>query len=191
MIHKPVVLLLALATLSGPAWAQELLRGPHPFLRDNELSVHGGYTLGIGDTFGGPKAALDYGYRIDGGLWLDLGLSLVAGICRPRVGEAGCARDGDQVEVLAGIKYKLRMNVPVVPYGKLQAGPAYLFPDESRSAFGFVLRGGIGAKYFPYDWIGVGPELTFGVGHAGYEADGPLARTLAGADLLLGAELQF
>jgi hypothetical protein len=93
--------------------------------------------------------------------------------------------------VLAGIKYKLRMNVPVVPYAKLQVGLAYLFPDETSDALGPIARAGLGGHYFFYDWFGVGAEVTLGVGRASYEDTAPLARTLASVDFALGVELQF
>jgi hypothetical protein len=102
-----------------------------------------------------------------------------------------CARKGDAAEVLGGIKWKLRMNVPVVPYAKAVAGLAYLFPDGSRSALGPIVRGGLGAKYFLYEWLGLGLELTASLGHASYQDGAGLDRTLGGVDVALGAELQF
>ena len=54
------------------ALADEFLRGPHPFLRDNELSIHGGLAVQAGDSLSGAKTTLDYGFKIDGGLWLNL-----------------------------------------------------------------------------------------------------------------------
>jgi hypothetical protein len=134
---------------------------------------------------------VDYVYRLDGGFWLDVGLELLSGTCRPRLSTDECGRKGDQADVLAGFKYKLRMNVPVVPYAKAQVGLAYLFPDETKDAVGFVARAGVGGAYFFYDWLGVGAEVLFGVGHAGYVAGAPLARMLGTADFMLGVELQF
>lgn len=171
--------------------ADDFLRGPHPFLKENELSVHGGYAVGFGDTFSGIKAMADYGYQLAGSLWLDVGLGFLSGACRPRATEEGCGlRSGNAAEVLAGIKWKLQMNVPVVPYAKLSGGLAFLFPDEARDAAGLLARGGVGAKYFFYDWFGLGPEITFAVGYAGY-GDAFLARRLIAVDLGLGVELQF
>ena len=180
----------ARAAAAAPA-DDQILRGPHPFLRDNELSFHGGYGAGFGDSFAGWKVAADYGYRLTGGLWLDLGVGFLSGGCRPRPPDAACARKGDAAEVLAGIKWKLRMNVPVVPYAKAVAGLVYLFPDAVRSAVGMSLRAGIGGKYFFYDWFGVGLEVTTTLGAAGYQAGSGLSSTLAGVDLVGGVELQF
>lgn len=178
--------------LAAPALrAEELLRGPYPFRKDNELTFHGGYGAGFGDTFAGAKGAVDYAYKLEGGLWLDLGVGFLGGACRPRQGDPACARKGNSAEVLAGIKYELRMNVPVVPYGKLVAGLAYLFPDEGHAALGVVVRAGIGAKYFFYEKIGVGPEIAVALGRADYQAVTGLSRALTSLDLLIGATVPF
>jgi hypothetical protein len=182
---------LALVLAGGPARAENMLDGPYPFRLDNELSIHGGYGAGFGDTFGGPKAILDYGYKLNRGVWLDLDLGLLSGLCRPRVDNAACVRAGDTAEVLIGIKWKLRMNVPVVPYAKLLGGLAYQFPNSARSAAGPLLRAGVGAKYFFYEWIGVGGEVTVSAGRAGYQDGATLSRALGGLDATLGAEVQF
>jgi hypothetical protein len=188
--------LLSLATASlicaaAQARAEPLLEGPFPFARDNELSVRAGYSAGFGDTFAGPKLLVDYGYKLDRGIWLDLGVGFLSGMCRPRMDNPACVRKGDSAEVLAGIKWKLRMNVPVVPYAKLQGGLAYQFPDSARSAWGPLVRGGVGATYFLYEWIGLGAELTMSVGRASYEEGSTLSKSLNGLDATLGAELQF
>src|SRR5205814_7294237 len=115
----------------------------------------------------------------------------LSGVCRPRIENPGCARKGDSAEVLAGIKWKVRMNVPVVPYAKLQGGFGYQFPDGARSAWGPLVRGGLGASYFLYEWLGVGAEVTMSAGHAGYPDGSTLSRALGGLDATLGAELQF
>ena len=182
---------LALALAAGPARAENLLEGPHPFLRSNELSLHGGYGAGFGDTFAGPKVILDYGYKLERGIWLDLGLGLLSGVCRTHLDDPACARKGDSAEVLAGIKWKLRMSIPVVPYVKALAGLAYQFPDNAHSAWGPLLRAGLGAKYFLYEWFGVGGEVTISAGRAGYQDDTTLSHALGGLDATLGAEVQF
>ena len=182
---------LTAAASAGPARAEELLRGPYPFLRDNELSLHGGYAAGFGDTFAGPKAVVDYGYKLNRGIWLDLDLGLLSGQCRPRLDSPACVRKGNSAEVLVGIKWKLRMNVPVVPYAKVLGGLGYQFPDSARSAAGPVVRAGVGAKYFFYEWIGVGGEITAAAGHAGYQDGSGLGRTLGALDFTLGVEAAF
>jgi hypothetical protein len=190
-LMRMLPLFAVLVSLAGPARADNLLRGPYPFLRDNELSVHGGYAAGFGDTFAGPKATVDYGYKLSGGWWLDIGGGFLSGLCQQHAGAAPCAGEGDSAEVLAGIKWKLRMNVPVVPYAKLVAGLTYLFPDGARSGIGPIARAGVGAHYFFYQWIGVGLEVTCSLGHAGYQDAVGLSRTLGGLDAIAGAELAF
>ena len=182
---------LALALATGPARAENLLQGPHPFLRSNELSLHGGYGAGFGDTFAGTKVILDYGYKLERGIWLDLGVGLLSGGCRSYPDNPACVRTGDSAEVLAGIKWKLRMNIPVVPYLKAQAGLAYQFPENTRNAWGPLLRGGLGANYFLYDWFGVGAEVTLSAGRAGYQDGATLSRAVGGLDATVGAEVQF
>ena len=181
----------ALLCSAGAARAEPLLEGPFPFARDNELSIHGGFAAGFGDTFGGPKAIVDYGYKLNRGFWLDLGVGFLSGMCRPRVDTPECVRTGNSAEVLMGVKWKLRTNVPLVPYAKLQGGLGYQFPDSARSAWGPLLRGGLGATYFFYEWLGVGAEVTASAGRADYEEGSTLSRSLGGLDLTLGAELQF
>jgi hypothetical protein len=189
-VNRSLLIVCAL-TLAGEARAEQLLEGPFPFARDNELSIHGGYAAGFGDTFAGPKLLVDYGYKLDRGIWLDLGIGFLSGVCRPRMDSPACVRNGDSAEVLGGIKWKLRMNVPVVPYAKLQGGLAYQFPDSARSAWGPLVRGGVGAKYFLHEWIGLGAEVTMSLGRASYEEGSTLSRALGGLDATLGAELQF
>jgi hypothetical protein len=189
---RRLVCAAALVLAAGaPARAETLLKGPHPFLRDNELSFHGGYGAGFGDSFAGPKAIVDYGYKIDGGVWLDLNVALLTGTCRPHMDSPACVRKGDTAEVLAGIKWKLRMNIPLVPYLKLLGGVAYQFPESARSAAGPMVRAGLGAKYFLYDWLGLGGELTASAGHAAYQDGAILGRAVGGLDATLGAEVQF
>ncbi len=60
--------------------------GPHPFLKDNELSAHVLIANGLGDSMSGTKLAFDYGYKLCGRrspLWLDLALNLQHGACTP------------------------------------------------------------------------------------------------------------
>jgi hypothetical protein len=182
------VLLLASVLFAVDLPPDNILRGPYSFLRDNELSIHGGYSAGFGDTFAGPKGAVDYGYRLAGGWWLDLEGGWTAASCGAHRKEGPC---GGAAEVLAGVKWKLRMNVPVVPYVKALAGLAYLFPNGTKAGLGPLLRAGLGAHYFFYEWFGVGLEVTTAVGHAGYPSGSGLSRGLAGLDFTAGAELAF
>ncbi len=169
------------------ARADQLLRGPHPFLKENELSLHGGYTAGVGDAFSGARATVDYGYRLAGSWWLDMQIAYQSGGCHTGPGCGG----GNSADVMAGAKWKLRMDIPVVPYAKAAAGLLYAFPDRQPSAAGIAMRAGFGAKYFLYDWLGVGAELTMLLGHAGFAEGAGLSRTVQMFDCTMGVEVQF
>jgi hypothetical protein len=134
---------------------------------------------------------VDYGYKLDRGIWLDLGVGLLSGACGTRLDDPTCARSGDSAEVLGGIKWKLRMNIPLVPYVKAQAGLAFQFPEHTRNAWGLLVRGGLGATYFLYEWFGVSAEVTASAGRAGYQEGSTLSHALGGLDVTLGAEVQF
>ena len=73
------------AAAAGPARADEnLLRGPHPFRRDNQVSAHVLMASGRADTMSGTKLAFDYDYKLTGGwspLWLDLAVNAQHGAC--------------------------------------------------------------------------------------------------------------
>src|SRR5262245_15392605 len=77
--------LTAIAAVGGSARADEnLLRGPHPFRRDNQVSAHVLIASGREDTMSGTKLALDYDYKLISGwipLWLDLGVNIQHGAC--------------------------------------------------------------------------------------------------------------
>lgn len=183
---------LALAAGTGAARADELLQGPHPFLRDNELSIHGGFGFGPGDAASGTRAAVDYGLNLGGGLWFDLQLAYLSGSCDGLSFATRCGPDtGDVAEVLGGFKWKFQMDVPVVPYAKLVVGPLFVLPDRARSAIGLLARGAIGGKYFFYDWLGVGAELGLAFGGAAFRDEDMLSGSVGWVDFALGAELQF
>ena len=63
---------------------RQLLRGPHPFLKDNELSAHLLLAEGLGDSWSGTKLGIDYGYRLSGPLWLNLQLNIQKGTLHAR-----------------------------------------------------------------------------------------------------------
>lgn len=161
--------LLALAALApGRARAAEdnnILRGPHPFIKDNELSAHVQIVAGIHDTPGGTKIATDYGYRLTGPAWLNLQLNFQRAPCHSPSGASTCDEpSGSVFETLAGIKLKWATPVPVVPYVKGAVGLAYSFPNGAGNTLGFAARGGAGAAWFVFDWLGFGAEFGYSVG---------------------------
>jgi hypothetical protein len=187
------LLLLTTATLtlaSTPARADEnLLHGPHPFLKQNELSAHLLLAGGLGDSWSGTKVGLDYGYRLAGPVWLNLQINVQKGSCSLTSGS--CARSGSVFETLAGGKWKFTTQTPLVPYAKVAAGFIYLFPDEARSAVGLALRTGGGVNYFFFDWLGFGVEANLSLGHGFFDSSYTAGHGYAVVDIGGGVEFQF
>jgi hypothetical protein len=95
------------------------------------------------------------------------------------------------VDILGGAAWKFQTNLPLVPYAKVALGPIFLFPDNTRSAWGLLVRGGFGAHYFLYDWFGVGAEFTGAWGVGFFDADSHRTGSLGSVDINLGVALQF
>jgi hypothetical protein len=187
--------LLALPLLAGllastPARAEEnLLHGPHPFLKDNELSAHLLLAEGLGDSWSGTKLGIDYGYRVSNPAWLNLQLNIQKGTCTLTPGQ--CIRSGSVFETLAGAKLKFGTQSPLVPYVKAAGGLIYLFPQEARSAVGFAVRGGGGVNYFFFDWLGFGVEANLSLGHGFFDSSYTAGHGYAIIDIGGGVEFQF
>jgi hypothetical protein len=192
LVVAVAVALLGLAPVAGAA-DEPLLRGPHPFRKENALSLSAGYGLGSG--FHGILAALDYGYEISGSLWFDLRFDLLdasADMTTPPPPPCPtCASVDTYADVLAGLRYKLQTDIPLIPYGSAGVGPIFLFHRGAPGAFGIALRAAIGAKYFLYDWFGLGVELGLVLGGAVVDEAAGLSPYLRVVDLGLGAEMQF
>lgn len=187
------VSLCGLLSSSAARADEPFLRGPHPFLKDNELSLTGGYAVANG--FHGVHAALTYGYQAAGSLWFDVRVDWVdaAGGAPARLTPSctSCAGVDTFADVMAGLEYRLRTDIPVVPYGAVLAGPAYLFNHNASGAIGVGLRGAIGARYFLYDWLGFGAEIGALLGGAAVDKSSGLSSNLALLDFGVGAEAQF
>ncbi len=68
MLLSALAALGATAVGAGAARADEnLLRGPHPFRRDNQISAHVLVASGRGDSMSGTNLAFDYNYNQTGG----------------------------------------------------------------------------------------------------------------------------
>lgn len=170
-----------------PAGDDELLRGPFPFLKENELSAHAGYAIGLGDAPSGTRVQVDYGLALQRGPWLDIQMGLVAGHCNGTCGAEG----GRAVDVLAGAKWKYQMKVPVVPYAKLALGPVFMFPADTSNAAGLLVRGAVGANYFFTERLGFGAEISGAWGQAFYDLGAMRTGTLGSVDFMFGTEYQF
>ena len=186
----PLAIALLGLTAAPDLSAEELLRGPHPFLKDNELTIHAGYSAGMGDNMRGLRLQADYLNRVARTLWLEIQMGVVSGSCQAN--ETVCANgNGNAVDILGGVAWKFQTNLPIVPYAKVALGPTFLFPDSMRSAAGILVRGGVGAHYFLYDWFGLGAEVTGAWGVAFFAADSHRTGTLGSVDLNMGVALQF
>jgi len=188
----PTLIALALLSVSASSAQaeEELLRGPHPFLKDNELLAHAGYSAGLGDNMRGLRVQGDYLNRLAQAVWLDIQMGVVSGSCHANQTVCGSG-GGNAVDILGGAAWKFQTNLPIVPYAKAAVGPIFLFPDSMRSAAGFLVRGGVGAHYFLYDWFGVGAEFTGSWGVAFFAADSHRTGSLGSVDMNLGVALQF
>jgi hypothetical protein len=186
-IRSTALGLLALLAAGSARAEDNMLRGPHPFLKDNELSAHVLLVAGSGGTPGGTKIAADYGYRLSGPAWLDLQLNYQHAACHTPSGAPTCDEaSGSVFETMAGIKLKWATPIPVVPYVKGAAGLAFAFPNRAGNSMGLAVRGGAGANYFFFDWFGLGAELGYSVGHLS-SADSHYAELDFGG----GLEFQF
>ena len=175
---------------------QNLLHGPHPFLKDNELSVHALIGEGQGDALSGAKLELGYGYKLTGGaapFWLNLLLSFEHSGCNPESGgtDACAGVTGDIVETMAGMKWKFATPVPLVPYLQGNAGLVFAFPNGATDALGLAIRAAGGANYFFFDWLGLGIQVGVSLGRIDYDATFHGSHTYSVVDFGGGVEFQF
>ena len=129
--------LAAIAAAAGPARADEnLLRGPFPFRKDNQVSAHVLIGTGQGDTMSGTKLAFDYNYKLTGGfipLWLDLGVNAQLGGCNATTAAAACSSNtGDVFETVGGVRWTFAPPIPLVPYMGAVGGLVFAFPNSAR-----------------------------------------------------------
>jgi hypothetical protein len=182
------------ALAPGRAAAEDnVLRGPHPFLKDNELAAHVLIVAGVSQTPGGTKVAADYGYRMTGPAWLNLQLNFQRAPCHSPSGASTCDEpSGSVFETLAGVKLKWATPIPVVPFVKGAVGLAYSFPNGAANALGFAARAGGGASWFVFDWLGFGAELGYSVGSMTMHSSSSMSTSgYAELDFGGGVEFQF
>jgi hypothetical protein len=193
----PAIALTLVAFGAAPAARADdnLLEGPHPFLKDNELSAHILIASGIGDSMSGAKLALDYGYKLWGGvipMGLDLAINMQHGSCNQIGTNAVCRPDtGTVFETLAGVRWKFPTPIPLVPYGAVAGGFVFAFPNGVDAGAGLMARAVGGANYFFFDWLGLGAQVGFSLGHLNYDATFPGSHTYSVFDVGGGLEFQF
>jgi hypothetical protein len=194
----PVVLGLALglgALAAASARANEnVLHGPQPFLRDNELAAHVLIAKGYGDSPGGGKLALDYGYKVVGGTiptWLALAVNIQRSDCMSGTSLSCGPQGGSVFETLGGLRWQFATPIPLVPYISGAVGVVFAFPEIGHAAAGFTGRVVGGANYFFFDWFALGGQVGVSLGHLGYDSTVPGSHTYSVLDLGGGAEFMF
>jgi hypothetical protein len=197
LLLSALALAAALLVSSAARAAEDnLLHGPHPFLKDNELSVHALIGEGQGDAISGAKLELEYGYKLTPGpapFWLNLLISFQHAGCNSAPGGAGDCPGvtGDIVETMAGAKWKLGTPLPLVPFVNANAGLVFAFPNGATNAMGVAVRAAGGANYFFFDWLGLGAQVGFSVGRIDYDGTFHGSHTYSIIDFGGGLEFQF
>ncbi len=187
----------ALAALAAGAVRADdnLLHGPHPFRKDNQLALHVLVANGLGDSMSGTKIGLDYGYKLTSGpfpLGVDLAFNLQHGACTQGSTATVCGQDtGSVFETLAGVRWSFATPIPLVPFAAVQTGFVFSFPNSADAGWGITGRGVGGANYFFFDWLGLGAQVGMSLGIINYDASFIGSHTYAIFDLGGGLELQF
>jgi hypothetical protein len=186
--------LVALRPASAHA-DDNLLRGPHPFLKENAISAYVLVASGQGDSMGGGKVVFDYGYKLTGGpmpAWLDLAVGIQHATCSSDTATSPCGlKTGSTFETLAGVKWKFATAIPLVPFVGAGAGFAFGFPNGANAGMGIMARAVGGATYFLVDWLGLGLQVGYSLGYLGYDSTFTGSSSYAVFDLGGGVELQF
>ena len=193
----PLVCCLTALVTALPAAARaddNLLRGPHPFLKENALGVFALVASGQGDSMGGGKVVFDYGYKLTNGAmpaWLDLAIGIQHATCMSSAA-AGCSQQtGSTFETLTGVKWKFATPLPLVPFVGASAGFAFGFPNGASSGMGVMIRPVGGASYFLTDWLGLGLQVGYSLGRLSYDNTFTGSHTYAIFDVGGGVEFQF
>ena len=178
------------AALETAVEQERLLQGPYPFLLDNDLALDGGYAWANG--WSGVRISASYGYSLAGSLWLGLQIDSVG--AGDHTAPPDCTTCGEVrtfFDVLAGFRYKLRTPIPLVPYATALMGPVFLLHRQARGAMGIAVRGGVGARYYLYEWFGVGLEIGALLGAAAVDEAAGLDSQLRMLDINIGAQVSF
>jgi len=195
MIAGAVAACVTVLSAAGSARADEnLLRGPHPFRRENQVSAHVLVASGGYDTMSGTKLAFAYDFKLTGGwnpLWLEFGVNAQHGACSSAPNTACNADTGDVFETVGGAKWTFATPIPLVPYVSGMAGLAYAFPNGASAAAGPMLRAAGGANYYFFDWLGLGGQLGYSIGSLNYDSTFKGSHTYAVLNVGGGLVFQF
>src|SRR5262249_27440002 len=103
-----------------------------------------------------------------------------------------CGPDsGDLFETLAGARWMFATPIPLVPYVGANVGLAFAFPDGASAAAGVMIRAVGGANYFFFDWLGLGGQVGYSLGHLNYDSTFAGSHTYAVLDVGGGLIVQF
>jgi hypothetical protein len=189
--------LAAMLLVPSAARAEDnLLHGPHPFLKDNALQAFVLIGEGQGDALSGAKLELDYSYKLtesQAPFWLNLLLSFEHSGCNTAPEASGVcpSQTGDIVETMVGARWTLGLPLPIVPFLKADTGLVFAFPTGATDAMGVAFRAAGGATYFFFDWLGLGAQVGFSVGRIDYDSTFLGSHTYAIVDFGGGIEFQF
>src|SRR5262245_9452955 len=195
----PLMWLSTLAAIAGAAGTaradDDLLHGPHPFRRDNDISAHVLFANGRGDAMSGTKLAFDYGYKLTSGwipLWLTVGLHVQHNACNQVPSGQTCPQDtGDVFETLGGVKWTFATPIPLVPYLGAVGGLVFAFPNGASAAAGPMLRAIGGVSYYIFDWFGLSGQVGYSLGSLNYDSTFTGSHTYAVLDIGGGITFQF
>ncbi len=195
MIAGAVAACATVLSVAGAARADEnLLRGPHPFRRENQVSAHVLVAAGGADTMSGTKLAFAYDFKLTGGwnpLWLEVGVNAQHGACSAAPNTTCNSDTGDVFETVGGAKWTFATPIPLVPYVSGMAGLAFAFPNGASAAVGPMLRAAGGANYYFFDWLGLGGQLGYSLGTLNYNSTFKGSHTYAVFDVGGGIVVQF
>jgi hypothetical protein len=208
MVRSLAVIALVLG--AGGAARAEIQQGvPEVFPSKHEISAHAGFQAGFGGKYGpgtsGFKLEADYAYRFHPIAWFNVsvgnnfGFGNADGICANTFGPGApsCYRGGWALELMAGVKLKFPMRIPIVIEAPIQLGVEVLYNRDcsDNGAAVPVIRTGAGAMYFLTKRIGVGLKINFAAGPAFHGApsgcfanQGSYTDFFGYVDFLFGAE---
>jgi len=171
--------LLVLSVWGGSAHAEIQQGVPEVFPSRHELSAGAGFQAGFGGKYGstsGFKLEAEYAYKFHPLVWFDasvgnnFGFGGADGPCRGAIvfNQPSCYRGGWNLELMAGVKLKFPLRIPLVIEVPVQLGVEVLYNRDCNDGGAAVpvLRTGGGAKYFLTQRIGVGLKVDFAGGPA-------------------------